>query len=179
MINVSIARRYARALLAVSLESGRADEILAELENMASLLAHSLEARDFFQSPSFTREQRHRFLAKLSKTKSLSEPTISFLKLLVDRGRMEHIEHITRIYRDLADEAAGRARAEVSSPSRLEPAAAKALAGALSRITSKKIQLEENVDENLIGGLVVKVGDRVFDGSLKTQLERVRQTALS
>lgn len=179
MINVSIARRYARALIAVSLQSGRVDEVLEELETMAKAMSASAEMRDLFHSPGFSREQRHDFLQAFAKRAGFGEPTISFLRLLLDRGRAEHIDQITRIYRQLADEAAGRVRAEVHTPRKLDPKASAGLAAALSRITGRKIQLEEMIDESLIGGIVAKVGDRVFDGSVRTQLERIRKTALS
>ncbi len=179
MINVSIARRYARALLAVSLEAGRVDEVLRELQVTAEAIAGSSRARDLFQSPGFTREARHALLAELSRSAGHAEPTTSFLKLLVDRGRIEHIEEITRVYEQLADEAAGRIRAEVRTARELDPEAARSLAAAFSRITNKTVEVEQQIDEELLGGLVVKVGDRVFDGSIKTQLEKMREAALS
>ena len=179
MINVSIARRYARALLAVALQSGRADEVLGELDLTVGAMTESPQVRDLFRSPGFSREGRHAFVAELSKKAGFAEPTISFLKLLVDRGRVEHIEQVTRIYRQLADEAAGRIRAEIFTPRPLDTKSKERLTSAISKITKKKIQLEERVDEDLMGGLVVQVGDRVYDGSLKTQLKRIRETALS
>jgi F-type H+-transporting ATPase subunit delta len=179
VINVSIARRYARALLAASTELGRADAVLEELETMVKAMADSKDVKGLFESPGFTRQERQGFVEAFAKLARFEQPTVSFLGLLVDRGRTEHIEQIARIYRQLADEAAGRVRALVSSPKPLDAKARESLKAALAKMTGKTIQLEEKVDPTLVGGLVAKVGDRVFDGSLKTQLESIRKAALS
>ena len=179
VINVSIARRYARALIAVALEKGRVDEVLAELETMVRTVAGSPELQDLFQSPGFSKKQRLGIIDAFAEKKVFAEPTVSFFRLLVERGRTEHIEQIARIYRQLADESAGRVRAEVHTPRPLEPKDSARLKEALAKITGKKIQLDAQVDETLIGGMVAKVGDRVFDGSVRTQLENIRKAALS
>jgi F-type H+-transporting ATPase subunit delta len=179
VINVSIARRYARALLAVGLEKGRADAVLDELEGLTRAMTESSDLRTLFESPVFSREQRHGVLESLAKKGMVTEPTLSFLRLLVDRERTAHLEQITRIYRDLADEAAGRLRAEVQTSKPLDEAAAGKLGATLEKLTGKKVRLERRVNAALLGGLVAQVGDTVYDGSLKTQLQKIRETALS
>jgi F-type H+-transporting ATPase subunit delta len=175
---VSISRRYARALLEVALESGQGDRILAELEALATEIDAARDLRILLESPIFARSQRREVLAAVAERARLTKTTHDFLMLLVDRDRTALLRQIVRIYRDLADEAAGRVRATVTSPLPLSEAETSELEGALATATGKTVALSTELDPALLGGLVARVGDRVYDGSLKTQLERLRDVAL-
>ncbi len=180
MINVSIARRYARALLAVATEVNRVDEVMRELDGLVGLMAESPDLRNVMASPGFSREQRQEIFGEVTGGGAVAEPTASFLRLLIDRGRIEHLQQIARIYTEFADEAARRVRAEVFTPRPLELDEVRRLEAALSDIEgNKSIEMTQQIVPSLLGGVVAKVGDRVFDGSLKTQLEKIRQAALS
>lgn len=179
MVLVSIARRYARALLEVALETGNADAVLAELEALAQKMDEVPELRVLMESPAFTRPQRAQVLEAIADEHGFSGVTKNFLRLLLDRDRTTHLPMIVRIYRELADVAAGRVRAEVTTPMPLPPEQLKSLQEALARATGKTIEMQRREDPSLLGGLVARVGDRVFDGSLKTQLRQLKDTALS
>ena len=178
MALVSISRRYARALLEVALESGQGDKILAELEVLATEIDGARDLRVLLESPIFARSQRREVLAALAERAKLSKTTHDFLMVLVDRDRTALLRQIARIYRDLADEAAGRVRATVVSPLPLSETETRQLNGALASATGKTVALTTELDPALLGGLVARVGDRVYDGSLKTQLKLLRDAAL-
>ncbi len=179
VVLVSIARRYARALLDVARESGQVDGVLAEIERIETALEGTPELSQVLESPLFSRDQRRALLEKLAGPLALSETTLNLLRLLSDRDRTAHLPLILREYRRMADELAGRVRAVAITPLPLPKETTARLSEALSRVTGKTVVLEERTDPTLIGGLVAKVGDTTFDGSLRTQLRRLRQAALA
>ena len=179
MILVSIARRYARALLEVAQEEKRADEILSELEALQGAIEGSAELQQVVSSPLFSRDQRSQVLRQVAEAMGVKGTTQQFLSLLADRDRTDHISMIVRIYRDLADAAAGRVRALISAPYSLSKKETEALQKALSAATGKTVAVESEEDPSLLGGLVAKVGGVTFDGSIKTQLRHLRDAALA
>ena len=178
MAQVSISRRYARALLEVGIESGQADAILGELEQLVDEIHASKALVALIESPVFARSERRRVIDALAERMKLSKTTHDFLKLLVDRERTPLLPEMVRIYRDLADEAANRVRATVTTPMPLTDAEATGLEKALESATGKTVTLGRAEDPTLLGGLVATVGDKTFDASLKTQLALLKQAAL-
>lgn len=179
MVLVSIARRYARALLDVARESGDTDTILEELRRIEAALEASRELATILESPLFSKEQRRRLLEGLAAPLGLSEITLNLLRLLADRDRTAHLPLVIREYRRMADEMAGRVRATAITPLPLSDEATRRLEDALAKVTGKTVLLETRTDPDLLGGLVAQVGDTTFDGSLRTQLRRLRDAALN
>lgn len=176
-MQVSISLRYARALHEVASADGLADQVLSELEKLSVAIDASDEFRTLLDSPMFSRKQRRGVLETFGKEQKFSEVTLNFLRVCADRDRGGQLTHIARVYRDIADEAAGRVRASVSTPYPLSKDEQKQLTAALARATGKTIELQTSEDPSLLGGIVAKVGNRLFDGSLKTQLELLRKAA--
>lgn len=179
MINVSIARRYARALLSVALDMDKADTVSVDLKKVVEIHRNSPEIRELFRNPGFSHTQRHDFIDSFSKKAGMDEISQSFLKLLIDRNRTGHIEQIARIYEELADESANRLKALVQTSAPLDSKSRDKLSSALSELTGKTIIIEETTEPSLLGGLVTRVGDRVFDGSLRTQLKSMRKSVIT
>ena len=179
MVGVSIARRYARALLEVAVSEGRIDEVLSELAGLAEQVQVGLPLYSVFESPSVTRRERRAVAEQVAERLGFSEITTNLLRLLSDRERLTLVPDIARIYRDLADEAQGRVRAQVSAPLPLTEDQVARLRSVLEQVTGKTIDLRVDSDPELLGGLVAQVGDTTFDGSLKTQLRSLRDAALS
>ena len=113
-------------------------------------------------------------LMALARRMRLHALTRNFLSLLVDRQRIAQIDLVTRKYRDLLDDKIGRVRAVVTSALPLSHADEKRVRDALHAATRREVQLESKTDPEIIGGLVTQVGGVVWDGSLRTQLERLR-----
>lgn len=173
MLDVSVARRYARALIEIASQEGRHEKVGAELEGIAHALS-TQDARNVLVNPAFAKSQRRAVVMAVAKQLALSPLTVNFLSLLVDRQRIDELEQVARVYRDLLDERVGRVRATVTSALPLGPDELAKVQEALAQATRKSVLLESQTDPAIIGGLVAQVGTVVWDGSLKTQLERLR-----
>lgn len=174
MIDASVARRYARALIEAASPDGRHEKVGAELESVSKSMALP-EVRQVLVNPAFSQSQRRDLVMLLAKTLALSPLTTNFLSLLVDRQRIRELEQVARVYRDLLDEKVGRVRALVTSALPLAQDDLSRVRDALATATRKSVVLESKTDPAIVGGLVAQVGTTVWDGSLRTQLERLRE----
>jgi F-type H+-transporting ATPase subunit delta len=179
MVNVSVARRYARALLAASPSSGVvgiADQVTA----LAELMESNPPLADVIRNPAYTRGQRHGVVdALIQLLKPEGQLLPNFLRLLVDRHRLAILPDIARLFRDMADEKAGRLRGTVVSAVPLEPQSIRQLESTLSHLVQKQVVLETRVDREVLGGVSTQVGSVVFDGTLRTQLDDLRRALQS
>jgi F-type H+-transporting ATPase subunit delta len=175
---ISIARRYARALHLVAAQGPEVDATLAALETLAAATDGSPDLAALLENPKVSRDQRKAVLLAIAEKEGFSPLMKNFLSLLVDRGRAIELPFIARVFRALADETAGRVRAEVTSALPLAKGQADEIVAALTKATGKQVILSSREDPEIIGGLTAKVGDRLYDGSLKTQLARLRTRAL-
>jgi F-type H+-transporting ATPase subunit delta len=176
MVNVSIARRYARALLDVATETGRADAVSEQLSSVSGALSQNRELADVLFNPAYSREQRARVVEALLKALGPVEPVLSnTLRLLVDRNRLVYLPDIARLYRDMADAQAGRLRGHVTSAVPLSADALQKLSGSFKDLTQRNVVLEARVDPNVLGGVAAQVGSTLYDGTLRTQLEQMRR----
>ncbi|HEX8701765.1 MAG TPA: ATP synthase F1 subunit delta [Myxococcaceae bacterium] len=176
MVNVSIARRYARALLDVAAETQRTDAVADQLNAFVSAFEKSRELSDVLLNPAYTRAQRSQVVEAIMKMMGTTEPVLAnTLRLLVERNRLVYIPDIARVYRDMADARAGRARGVVTSAAPLSPEALQDLAKNLQQLTQRNVVLETRVDPSLLGGVSAQVGSVLYDGSVRTQLEQMRR----
>lgn len=175
----SLGRRYAKALLAIGVESQTYDAIGKELERMAGTFAASPDLRAALSNPSFQSDKRRAVVEDLIKRLALSKPVRNFVLLLLDKGRIDKLPDIARAYQTLVDEHANRVRATVTSPKPLDAATSDRIKKALEKRTGKTVVLEKREDPSLLGGIVTQLGDTLFDGSVKTQLEQMRTQLLS
>lgn len=171
MVNVSIARRYARALLEAS--GAAADQVLAELQSFVLTLESSAELKDVISNPAYSRDQRQKILEGLLAAKPLNVALANTLRLLNDRNRLSHVGDIARVYRDLVDVRMGRVRGKVTSATALDAAQLKAVEESLEKLTQRDVLLEATVDKALLGGMTAQVGSVVYDGSLRNQLQQL------
>jgi F-type H+-transporting ATPase subunit delta len=175
VIAASVARRYARALFSIGLEDGRFEGYGDELEAILSALEQSRDAGAFLRNPGYTLQQRHHAADAVAGALKLSPTVVNFLGLLVDRQRMGDLGQISRAYRAMVDEKVGRVRATVTSAAPLTDRETRNLREAIAQMTGRTIVLDSRTDPSLIGGVVAQVGSRQFDGSLRTQLEQMRE----
>jgi F-type H+-transporting ATPase subunit delta len=171
----SVSRRYAKALLSLALEAGEHERIEEQVEVVARAIAESPEARTLVHNPGYSSAQRHALVDVLGDRLQLSPTLVSFLHLLVDRHRLPELPDIGRSYRDLVDAHVGRVRGFVTSAQPIGPEEMERVREALAQATRKALVLEARTDPKILGGLVTQVGATVWDGSLKTQLERLRR----
>lgn len=178
MIVGSIARRYAKALLAIGIETRTFEALGRELERLGKTYKDSAELREALTNPVFPLSQRQQLLDELGRRLSLSRTTQHFVQLLLTRGRIGYVPDIARELRVLVDAQANRVRATVTSARPLDIAAEVRIKASLERATGKTVILEKREDPALLGGVVTQIGDVVYDGSLITQLNNLRQSLL-
>lgn len=174
MIGSNVARRYAQAFFKVAGEENRYEELYRELFGFARLLEENKDLRAFFVNPIFSRTEKTEVLETIVGKTGLSALTANFLKILTDKGRIGLVGAVAESYRAMMDEALGRISVAVTTAHPLSATLAAALKESMKEATGKEVELAVRQDAGLIGGIVVKVGDKVFDGSVKTQLVAMR-----
>jgi F-type H+-transporting ATPase subunit delta len=175
MISGSIARRYAKALFGLAVDSGRVEPWANALVSLAQVVEGSPDLQDVLANPVYSRDQRRAIVEKLAAALSLDAEPRDLLFLLGDRNRLAYLGAIVQTFRDLADAHLGRVRAKVTSAVALDDQAAQSIADKLSQATKAKVLLDRTVDPAILGGAVAQVGSLVYDGSVRTQLEDLRQ----
>ncbi len=174
MIEGSIARRYAKALVALAVEQGRAEPWSDSLQALKRAIERSADLRDVLSNPVYSREQRRAIVTQLASAVKLDPEPANLLFLLGDRNRLAYLSAVVDTFRELADRHLGRVRAKVTTAVPLEAQPAQAIAEQLAAKVSAKVLVERAVDPGILGGVVAQVGSQVWDGSLRTQLEGLR-----
>jgi F-type H+-transporting ATPase subunit delta len=179
MVTGSLARRYAKALLEIGIKQQTYDALGKELERVADAFKASPELRNALENPVFAIEKRKLILDDVSRRLALSKVVRNFVMLLVDKGRIKYLPDIARVHRALIDEHAGRVRASVTSARPLDPQLEQRLRTALEKQSGKTVILEKKEDPAIVGGIVTQLGDVLYDGSVRTQLENIREQLLA
>jgi len=179
MIAGSLARRYARALLDIGIAKGNFVDLGIEADELATLYSGSRDLTEALTNPVFAPSKRREVLEAVLEHTKASPVMRNFVLLLHERERIPYLPAIARELRTMVDERAGRVRATVTSVKALTPEQATQVQTALEKLSKKKVILDKKEDPDLIGGLVAKVGDVVYDGSIRTQLESMRERFLA
>ncbi|MBN1102690.1 MAG: ATP synthase F1 subunit delta [Deltaproteobacteria bacterium] len=175
MIGSKVSKRYAKALFSLAQEDGKIPAYGEDLKGFVKIFRDHPELARVVSSPVFTVEDRKSILEKVLVSTPLSSLVRNFLHLLLDRGRIGVVGSIQEHYEKLADEISNLARAEVIVARPLQADARARLERALGDLTSKTIKMKVREDRGLIGGIVVRIGDLVLDGSIKTHLRGLRE----
>ncbi|MFP6639679.1 MAG: ATP synthase F1 subunit delta [Myxococcota bacterium] len=174
MKSTAAANRYAKALFLLAVEEQCTGRIREELEMLNGLFEESDELRRTVLTPLYPARQRQGVLGVVADRSGLSPLLRNFVFYLIDQRRLLDIQSITAELVRLVEDSEGRTTAQVISASPLDEARQERLRRALSERTGRDVQLECDLDPALIGGAIAKVGDLVFDGSLRTQLDTLR-----
>jgi F-type H+-transporting ATPase subunit delta len=169
-----LGRRYASALLALATESSKVDKIAADLKDLAATWDSSKELRSVFENPSISIEARRKVLRDVATASNMDPLLRDTLLLVSDRGRMNQLSHIVEAFQALAEARSGRVRAEVVTATELPAAYFEQLQKSLERVTGKTVTVAKRVDPSILGGVVARIGDHVFDGSLKNRLDELK-----
>jgi len=169
----AVARRYARALFRLAVEQGNVDAVARALASMSALLDDREIAR-VLQGP-VPREQKRELLLRIAEDIGAPASFRDLLLLLADRDRLAHVGAVRIVFDELLDRREGRTRAHVRSAVPLAPEALVELTRVFGAITGKQVIADVSVDPDLLAGAVVEVDGRVYDGSLRTQLAKLRQ----
>jgi F-type H+-transporting ATPase subunit delta len=183
MIPGSLARRYARALMSLASSPMQRDKFAKDLGAFVELTANVDEAGvsliSIVAGRRFPLSQRVKLVEALAKRVMADPMATKFLVHVVEKDRIGGIDQIARAYARMADDAAGRLQATVTSATPLQPEAVAKLQQALAAATGKTVVLGTKVDPELLGGVVAELGGYVLDGSVRTALQRMRHSLRS
>lgn len=170
------ANRYAKALFDVALaEKADLAKVDQDLEAAVVMLRGSPDLTLNLSRGSITDAQRQQLMERVSQAMGLSAPVAKMLVLLGKNRRLELVPDLSAAYRERLLAHQNIVRAEVKSAAPLSPNQTRALQDSLSKVTGKNVELSVSVDPELLGGVVATIGSTVYDGSVKTQLQRMRQ----
>jgi ATP synthase F1 delta subunit len=168
-----IARVYAQALFESAKEKGKLDEIRDQLGEFADALDENPELATFFFSPYFSSAEKREGISK--SVSGAEDELVNFLELLAEKHRMPAIFRIRRDLDALWARENRQLDVSLTSAVELDPAIAKQVGDEVSKQTDRKVELTSHVDPDILGGLVLRVGNMVLDTSIRSRLERLRK----
>jgi F-type H+-transporting ATPase subunit delta len=172
----AVTSRYARAFVDVVLEKHLdANRVLDELRSIASSSQASPELRKVWASPAVAAEQKRRLLDAIVSRERISPATRNFVAVLIDHRRIALIEEVLADFEKQLYSRLGFEEAQITSARELDPAERRALEFQIEKLTGKKVRAHYGRDQSILGGAIVQVGSTIYDGSVKGQLERIRE----
>jgi len=171
----TVARRYASALADVVTARGEAAEVRAELEAWGEMMRANAQLLEVFRHPTIPYERKRGVLDALIARARVRPTTANFLQVLLQNQRLADLQEINRQFALELDRRTGVVTAEVTTARPVPEAEREALRARLGQLTGRSVRLQFAVDEDLIGGVVTRIGSTVYDGSVRGQLEQIRQ----
>ncbi|WP_221163904.1 F0F1 ATP synthase subunit delta [Rhizobium sp. NLR22b] len=169
-----VAERYASSLFELTLEHGAVDSVAADLDRFQAMLDESAELKRFVASPVFSAEDQLKAIVAISERAGISGFFANFLKVVARNRRLFALPGMIRAFRLIAANNRGEISAEVTSAHALSQAQETELKAALKSVTGKDVTMAVTVDPSILGGLIVKVGSRQIDTSLRTKLSTLK-----
>jgi F-type H+-transporting ATPase subunit delta len=169
----SASLQYANALADIAMQQGAAEAALQQLTDFAAAYGESAELRNFLTSPAVSRAAKHGVIEKLSARLDSSKIVRNLLFVMVDKQRAHLLPEILERFREVIRQRECIAEAEVVSAVELSAAQKAEFGVALTRLTGKRVEAKYSLKPSLLGGAVVRVGDTVYDGSLRQRLEEM------
>jgi len=170
-----ISKRYAKAIFDIAREAGKTEEYFGELKGFNDLLAQNANLKGFMVNPVFAKADKMDVLEKVAEKAALSPIMRNFLRILIDKGRIGTLAEIQDWFQESLDQISGRVRVQVTSAYKLSDDLEQKLKVKMEEVTGKKVEMNVERDQSLIGGIVVKVGDTLYDGSIRAQLNSIRE----
>ena len=175
----AVGRRYAKALMDLVREQGQLDSVLRDVGSLSDAWKESAELRDLVRNPVVPKPALKGAVDAVMEKLGVSKVVRNTVNLLADKGRLPQLEEVLHALEELAEAETGRVRVEVTSAQPLSDAYYVRLTERLQRVTDRQVVLVKKQDPSLIGGVVTRVGDQVFDGSLSNRLSELRETLLA
>jgi F-type H+-transporting ATPase subunit delta len=170
----SASLQYANALADVVLAQGAPGPVVKQLTDFGAAYAESAELRNFLASPAVDRGAKHGVIEKLIARLGASNILRNFLFLIADHRRTHVLPEIISTFQEVVRQRQGIAQAEISSAVELSPTQKKEFALTLERLTGKRVEAKYSLAPALLGGAVVRIGDTIYDGSLRNRLNELR-----
>ena len=177
MLSPTVARRYAKGLfdavgdMAPGSERSVGEELSALVETIDGHSGLAL----LVVNPSIPAAQKTAILGRISETLGLSEPMRRFIVVLAEKQRLDHLSMIGSVYADLIDQHLGVVTAEITTATPMNPGQVAQLESSLREATGGEVRITRRTDPTLVGGVITRIGDVVYDGSVKGHLERIRE----
>jgi len=169
-----LAGRYATALFELAEHEKKLDDVSSDLQQLGAMIDDSEDFARLIKSPVVSRDDQVKAVDAIADAAGFNDLTKNFVGVVADNRRLFALPSMIKAYQAQLALSRGEATAEVVSAKALTAAQLKAVEGALKKAIGTKVQVEQRVDESLLGGLVVKVGSRMVDSSLKTKLQKMR-----
>lgn len=170
----NISKRYAHAFFGIAAEEKKLENYYDELVQFSSIISQDRALRVFLANPVFEQAVKKNVVEKIISKLRLSAMTINFLKLLVDKKRIDVLPDIAACYRQMMDEALKKVRVNVKTAFPLSDGMQTYISSSLEKLTGRQIEMTVEKDPALLGGIVIGVGDTLYDGSIKNQLNNMR-----
>jgi F-type H+-transporting ATPase subunit delta len=171
----AVARRYAAALADVVTSRGEAREVQQELASWVEMARSNNQLPEVFRHPTVPYEQKRRLLETLITKTRVRQTTANFLRVLLQNQRLGDLDEISRQFAQEMDRRSAVVTAEVTTARPMTAEAQESLRAKLGGLTGRNVRLQFAVDESLIGGVVTRIGSTVYDGSVRGQLQQVKQ----
>ena len=179
MTSVAVINRYAGALVDVVMgpQAGmRAEDAVAQLHSFNAAVKSTVALRTILASPAVSKARKRLVIRRLAEALGLSRIILNFLLVLTDHGRAGALRETIESFDVLLDERMGFVRADVRSAVELTPAQQESLSVELQKLTGKQVRIKFAADPDLIGGVTARLGSRLYDGSVRGQLAKLRQS---
>lgn len=171
-----LATRYARALLGALPETSAQDQAGAFLTSLGEAIRTNDELRSFLLDPANPAAAKKSMLAALGAARGVPARVLTFISVILDHGRVAYLPSIAEVFHAEREAAQGMVSATLTTAAPMTPAMESRAAAALEKLAGRKVNLKTQIDPALLGGAIATVGSMVYDGSLKTQLVRLRRT---
>jgi F-type H+-transporting ATPase subunit delta len=170
-----VARRYATALADVVTARGEAPEVQKELAAWSEMMQSNDQLLEVFRNPTIPYEQKRKVLNTLIARTRVRPTTANFLQVLLQNQRLAELGEVNKRFAQILDERSGVVSAEVTTARPVAQMSQDALRSKLAAMTGKSVRLSFKTDEELIGGIVARIGSTIYDGSVRNQLQRVKE----
>ena len=174
MSSSNIAKRYAKAFFDIARDDGLYEKYYTELTLFSSVVKENKDLRELLLNPVFDHAEKRAVVDSVLAKINISVITANFLKLLVDKRRIGILPDIESCYRKFMDDALKTIRVDVKTAFPLSTELSEKLQKRMEEITGRKVEMVVSEDASLLGGIVVGVGDTMYDGSIKTELHNIR-----
>jgi F-type H+-transporting ATPase subunit delta len=171
----TMARRYSSALADVVREGGEAAEVQAELAQWEEMIQSTPNLLEVLRNPTIALDQKRAVLNKLIERAKPRQTTVNFLKVLLQNQRLTELGEINRKFAEVLDVRAGMVAATVTTARAVPESSQQQLHAKLTGLTGKKVRVNFATDPDLLGGIVTRIGSTVYDGSVRNQLQMIKE----
>jgi F-type H+-transporting ATPase subunit delta len=175
MSNETVARRYAAALADVVTKTGDAQSVQTELKMWETMMTSNNDLHEVFSNPAIAHKAKENLLENLIEKSKPSKTSANFLRVLLSNNRLTELGQINERFVNVLEERSGGVTASVTSARELSESEKAELQANLEKLTGKRVSAKFETDANIIGGVVTRIGSTVYDGSVKTKLEELKQ----